>query len=47
MIRDCKSFKPEDFVIDLFKVLYEVDFNLNLLSSKDDFATFLQILLTP
>ena len=43
MIRDYKSFKPEDFIVDLFEELDRVDFTLDLLSSRDDFATFLQI----
>ena len=43
MIRDYKSFKPEDFIADLSEELDRVDFTLDLLSSRDDFATFLQI----
>ena len=43
MIRDYKSFKPEDFIVDLSEELDRVDFTLDLLSSRDDFATFLQI----
>ena len=43
MIRDYKFFKPEDFIIDLSEELDKVNFTLDLLSSRDDFATFLQI----
>ena len=43
MIRDYKSFKPEDFIVDLSEELDGVNFTLDLPSSRDDFATFLQI----
>ena len=43
MIREYKPFKPEDFIADLSEELDRVDFTLNLLASRDDFATFLQI----
>ena len=43
MIRDYKSFKPEDFIVDLSEELDGVNFTLDLLFSRDDFATFLQI----
>ena len=43
LIRDYKSFKPEDFIVDLSEELDRVDFTLDLLSLRDDFATFLQI----
>ena len=43
MTRDYKSFEPEDFIVDLSEELDGADFTLDLLSSRDDLATFLQI----
>ena len=43
MIRDYKSFKPEDFIVELSEELDGVNFTLDLPSSRDDFATFLKI----
>ena len=43
MIRDYKSFKPENFIIDLSEELDRVDFSLDFLFSRDDFTTFFQI----
>ena len=43
MIRDYKSFKLEDFIDDLSEELDRLHFTLDLLSSRDDFATFLHI----
>ena len=47
MIRDKKSFKPEEFIVNLFEELDRVDFTLDLLSSRDNLQLFSKFLSMP